>query len=139
MRTAIDTNILSALWGAEASAQRISAFLDTAKSHGGLVISPVVYIEARGHPSISKTEMIRFFEETGITVEWVSDQPLWELAADRFERYTRRRRTQRSEEPKRFPVDFLIASHALLRADRLVTLDQRRYRADFPELNLVEL
>jgi predicted nucleic acid-binding protein len=32
--------------------------------------------------------------------------------------------------------DFLIAAHALLRADRLMTLDPARYQQDFPELRL---
>jgi predicted nucleic acid-binding protein len=34
-------------------------------------------------------------------------------------------------------VDFIIASHALLRADQLMTLDEKRYRSDFPKLRVV--
>jgi hypothetical protein len=33
--------------------------------------------------------------------------------------------------------DFIIAAHALLRADRLLTLDPTRYRQDFPKLRVV--
>jgi len=34
-------------------------------------------------------------------------------------------------------VDFIIAAHALLHADRLMTLDPVRYELDFPKLHLV--
>ena len=138
MRTAIDTNILSALWGGESSARRISPFLFAAASAGGLVIHPVVYFEARAHPSASETVVNDFLEKTRIAVDWNIGQEVWLLAAERFEQYVRRRRRQGVIEAKRFAADFLVAAHALLRADRLVTLDQRNYRTDFPELILVE-
>ena len=38
---------------------------------------------------------------------------------------------------KRLLVDFIIAAHALLRADRLMTLDASRYARDFPRLCMV--
>jgi predicted nucleic acid-binding protein len=34
-------------------------------------------------------------------------------------------------------ADFVIAAHALIQADRLMTLDPKRYRQDFPKLRLV--
>jgi len=34
-------------------------------------------------------------------------------------------------------VDFVVAAHALLRADRLMTLDASRYRQDFPKLHII--
>jgi predicted nucleic acid-binding protein len=36
------------------------------------------------------------------------------------------------------PADFVIAAHALLKADRLMTLDANRYGVDFPQLRLYE-
>lgn len=138
MRTAIDTNILSALWGDEPSARQISAVLRAATGTGALVIHPIVYVEARGHPQASETVINAFLEETRITVDWSGGQEIWLMAAERFERYERRRRRQGVSEPKRFLADYLVAAHALVRADRLVTLDQRNYRTDFPELILVE-
>ncbi len=139
MRTALDTNVLSSVWGGEPNAPRITAFLREASEHGGLVIGPVVYVESLGNPSITAAELMAFLEDTRIAVDWVIDRPIWQIAGARYEQYARRRRRDRWGEPKRFIADFLIGAHALLRADRLVTLDQRRYRADFPELNLVEL
>ena len=139
MRTARDTNVLSSVWSAEATAPKIVAFLREASEHGGLVIGPVVYMEGLGKPGISEPELMHCLEVTRIGVDWLIDRPIWQTAGERFEQYTSRRRRDRVGEPRRIVADFLIGAHALLRADRLVTLDQRRYRADFPELNLVEL
>ncbi|MGB9029869.1 MAG: PIN domain-containing protein [Acidobacteriaceae bacterium] len=139
MRTAIDTNILSAVWGREANADGIAEFLDAAGAQGALVISPIVYVEARAHPSVTEGAMHQFLNEIRIEVDWALEQPVWLLAGERFEQHTHRRRRQAAGELRRFPADFLVGSHALLHADRLVTLDQRIYRTDFPELTLVEL
>lgn len=137
MRTAIDTDILSALWSGEPSASRISQFLYGSTGVGGLVIHPFVYMEARAHPRASVAVVNQFLKDTRIDVDWISGEQVWLLAAERYEQHVQRRRRQGGG-PKRFPADFLVAAHALLRADRLVTLDQRNYRADFPELILVE-
>jgi len=48
-----------------------------------------------------------------------------------------RRRNSGRGSPKRLPADFVIASHALLQADRLMTRDASRYRQDFPTLRLI--
>jgi len=69
MRTAIDTNVLTALWSKQPLASDIAKTLGNAKTEGGL-------------------------------------------------------------------ADFIIGSHALAQADRLMTLDPKRYKQDFPELKL---
>jgi len=139
VRTAIDTNILSAVWGREANADAVAEFLDAAGSQGALVISPIVYVEARAHPSVTEAAMRRFLSVMRIEVDWALDQRVWLLAGERFEQHAHRRRRQAAGERKAFPADFLVGSHALLEADRLVSLDPRIYRTDFPELTLVEL
>lgn len=139
MRSAIDTNILSALLGGEPLAVRIADFLDEGRAEGGLVISPVVYVEIRGRAGATEAFVGEFLESLRISVDWVLERDVWQLAGGRFGQYAQRRRQQGSGEPKRLAADFVVAAHAVVRADRLVTLDQRRYRADFPELDLVEL
>jgi hypothetical protein len=34
-------------------------------------------------------------------------------------------------------ADFVIGAHALLRSDRLLTLDARLYKQDFPDLEII--
>lgn len=139
MRTALDTNVLSVIWGGESAASRVSQLLDEFGKQGGLVIAPIVYIELRAHPNLAEGFVDGFLETMRVAVEWSMGQEIWLLAAERFERYSHRRRRQGQNEPKRFPADFLIAAHALLSADRLATFDLRGYRTDFPELHLVTL
>lgn len=138
MRTSIDTNILSALWGGEPSAAQIPAVLDQAAGAGGLIMSAVAYVELRAYPTATETVVDRFLETMRIETDWTIERDIWELAAERFVQYANRRRRQGGGEARRLTSDFVIAAHALLRADRLITLDQRRYRTDFPELILVE-
>jgi predicted nucleic acid-binding protein len=138
MRTAIDTNVLSAIWGGESAASRASQFLDESGKHDGLVITPIVYVELRAHPNLAEGFVDRFLQTMRVAVDWTVGQEVWLLAGERFEQYARRRRRQGSSEPKRFTADFLVAAHALLNADRLATFDQRSYGTDFPELQLVK-
>src|SRR5205814_1089067 len=51
VRTALDTNIVSALWSSEPLASRIAADLSEAHARGGLVICAPVYAELLAHPS----------------------------------------------------------------------------------------
>lgn len=46
MRTAIDTNVLSALWSREQLAAEVAKKLGDAKIEGGLVIGAPVYADA---------------------------------------------------------------------------------------------
>lgn len=137
MRTAIDTNILSALWSGEAGAGRIATSLGEARVHGALVISAPVYVEALAHPSITPHAVQQFLRATGIAVDFDLGEAVWREAAAGFAAYAERRRRSSGDSPKRLLVDFVIAAHALLHADRLMTLDPRRYQRDFPNLRIV--
>jgi predicted nucleic acid-binding protein len=59
------------------------------------------------------------------------------LAAETFAAYAIRRRRSGGGSPKRLLPDFVIASHAMLKADRLMTRDASRYAQDFPNLRLI--
>lgn len=137
MRTALDTNVLSALWSGEPSTQEIESQLFDARKRGGLVICAPVYCELLAHPSATRTFVDEFLDETGILVDFLLDEQVWRQAANAFVAYAQRRRRSRGGSPKRMLVDFVVASHAMLRADRLMTLDASRYKQDFPKLRTI--
>lgn len=137
MRTALDTNVISALWSNEPSAARISIQLSEAYNAGGLVISAPVYAELQAHPASGSRLADSFLRETGVVVDFVLDEDVWRLTAKTFAAYADRRRRSGGGLPKRLLVDFVIAAHALLHADRLMTLDPSRYKQDFPQLHIV--
>lgn len=137
MRTALDTNVLSALWSGESSARNIEWLLFKARGEGGLVICAPVYCELLAYPSATQSFVQEFLGETGILVEFLLDEQVWQRAANGFVTYAQRRRRSGGGAPKRMLVDFVVASHALLRADRLMTLDASRYRQDFPKLRVI--
>ena len=137
MRTALDTNVLSALWSGEPLASRIAAQLAEAHAHGGLVICAPVYAELLAHPSASQRFVDEFLADTTIAVDFDLDEPVWRQTAKGFAAYAERRRRSRGGPFKRLLVDFIVAAHASLRADRLMTLEATRYSQDFPKLRVV--
>ena len=139
MRTALDTNVLSALWSSEPLAPQVSQRLAEAHTEGGLVICGPVYVELCAHPAVSQTFVDEFLGGTGVRVDFALDEGVWRAAARGFAEYAQRRRRSAAGTPKRLPVDFVIAAHASLHADRLMTMDASRYQRDFPTLRLVVL
>ncbi len=137
MRTAIDTNVLSALWSKESLALDIARNLGNAKTEGGLVVGAPVYAELLAYPKATESFVNGFLADTSIDVDFEFQQTLWLEAGRRFARYARRRRRTAHHGPRRLLADFIIGSHALTQADRLMTLDPKRYKQDFPELKLV--
>lgn len=139
MTTAIDTNVLQALWSGTppiiASAQ---AALRTARQRGALVISAVVYAELVASPWNDATTIETFFNASRIRVDWLLERDIWRTAADAYRSYSERRRKQeRNEGPRRILADFLIGAHALHHTTALITFDQGIYRAAFPSLTIV--
>jgi predicted nucleic acid-binding protein len=136
MRTAIDSNVISALWSKEALAPKIAKTLGDAQLEGGLVVSAAVYAELLAHPKSSLEFVDNFLSDTRIAVEFELQTRAWVEAGLRYARYAARRRRSSRDTPKRLLADFIIGCHALIQADRLMTLDARRYQRDFPELKL---
>lgn len=137
LKTAIDTNVLSALLSGEAASSECKKQLDQARLRGKLVICAPVYVELCAYPGAEKAFVIKFLDETGIVIDFQLSESVWHEAAMRFGDYANRRRKSGGGTPKRMLVDFLVGAHALIMADRFLTLDQGRYIKDFPELNLV--
>ncbi len=139
MTTAIDTNVLVALWDAEDTLHRAArAALDKAFNEGTLVISGAVYAELMAAPGRTEAFVDRFCEETGIGVEWEIGERVWRAAGTAFQGYAARRRKQKGAEARRILADFVIAAHALVNGYRLLTLDAGIYQASFPRLGIVE-
>jgi hypothetical protein len=136
MRTALDTNILSAILSNEPSAAAIARQLNSAKGDGALLLAPAVYSELLAHPNVNESFVNRLLEDTGIAVDFLLTEAVWVEAGRRFARYARRRRSGHGQ-PKRLLADFIIGAHALLQADRLMTLDSTRFKQDFPDLKLL--
>jgi predicted nucleic acid-binding protein len=138
MVTAIDTNILVALWDLDDSLNQVAQrSLDEAQNRGALVISAPVFAELLAFPARNAVFVDTFLNETGIAVEWNLDEGIWRLAAEAFQKYASRRRKQgESGGPRRILADFLIGAHAQKRGYRLLTLDEGLYPTAFPRLIL---
>lgn len=136
MRTAVDTNVISAIWAGKAPGAAAGTALGAARLRGGLVVSPATYVELRAYPGATAGFVDEFLEHGGVTVGWDPGREVWFLAAERFRLYTERRRKEHSE-PRRVLADYLVGAHAALDADRLMTFDPRVFQTDFPELILV--
>jgi len=137
VRKAVDSNVISALWSGEPGASGVSVRLNAARQKGSLSICAPVYAELLAYPKASERFVQKFLEETEIVVDFTFDEVIWREAGRRFARYVNRRRGSGGSAAKRLLVDFLIGSHALLKADALLTLDRDRYRKAFPELQLL--
>lgn len=137
MRTAVDTNVISALWSAEPSVSQLLPKLEQARADGALLLCPAVYAELLAYPGASNAFVRRFLAEAGLRVDFSLSDRVWDEAGSRFAAYAERRRQSAGEGPRRFLTDFLIGSHALVQADRLLTLDSGIYQRNFPELRLL--
>ena len=140
MATAIDSNILVALWGTD-DALNLTArsALDAAWHRGKLVIAAPVYTELLAFPGRTEAFLDSFLAETGIIVDWHLDESIWRTAGRAHQGYVARRRKHREAGPRRILADFLIGAHALARGYRLLTLDSKLYRSAFPRLNVVAI
>jgi predicted nucleic acid-binding protein len=140
MITAIDTNVIIALWDRDlAISSAAQSALDTALERGGLVVAAPVFAELMAAPGRGETFLTSFFRDTGIAIEWNLQEAVWRAAGRSFQKYAVRRRGKRDTGPRRILADFLIGAHASERGYRLLTLDDRLYRAAFPDLALVRV
>lgn len=137
MRTAIDSNVFSAIWTGESTVPRLLALLAEARQEGALLIAPFVFSELFAYPGMSENLIRGFLDATGVAVDVRLDPRVWSESGMRFARYAARRRQSFEEGPLRLLADFLIGAHALVQADRLLTLDPKVYERDFPEVRLM--
>jgi hypothetical protein len=135
MTTAIDTNVVIALWDKDSTLSLAAQnALEAAFNRGSLVAAAPVFAELIAAPGRSEAFVGSFFEETGIRVDWELPEQMWRLAGRAFQAYAERRRKQRDQGARRILADFIIGAHAAANGCRLLTLDDRLYRSSFPAL-----
>lgn len=140
MISAIDTNVLVALWDRDDSLNLAARMaLDAAFASGKLVICGAVFAELMAFPRRTETFLNQFLNDTGIAVDWSIDESIWRTAGKSFQKYADRRRKQRTGQPRRILTDFLIGAHAFEKGYSLLTLDEGIYRAAFPKLHIVKI
>ena len=134
MISAVDTNVIVALWDVEEH-DHLAALdmLDNAASRGGIVICGAVFGELLAGSGRNEEFINGFLQDSGISVDWSSNEPVWRSAGVAFQNYAARRRRGNSGEARRILTDFYIGAHAFENGYSLLTLDDDIYRAAFPK------
>jgi predicted nucleic acid-binding protein len=137
LRTALDTNIPSVILGKLSYSDLVVQRVADARRDGTLTLSGFCFAELLAIPKATDEFLMTLLERSKIELDLSIDERVWTVAGHSYSRYAQRRRKSDSKErPRRIAVDFLIGAHALLHADRLMTLDVGFYETNFPELTL---
>ena len=137
MTTALDTNVVVAYWGPDPSLNlAVQAALESAFGQGNVTVAAPVFAELVAGPGRTENFVNGFFEDTGITIDWHLSEAIWRSAGRAFRGYAERRRKHRDTGARRILADFLIGAHAAAHGYRLLTMNERLYRAAFPTLKI---
>lgn len=140
MISAVDTNVIVALWDADEGGHLTALdLLDDAASRGAVVICGAVFGELLACPGRTEEFVDQFLLETEISVDWTTNETIWKTAGRAFSAYAGRRRKKGPEVSRRILADFLIGSHAYENGYSLLTLDDGIYRAAFPKLKIFRI
>jgi predicted nucleic acid-binding protein len=136
VKTAIDSNILSAVFCLEPASPALIALLGRLRLEGALVICGAVYAEVHAIPGMTSKLLEEFLKDTGIAVEANHHLEDWRVTGQAF---AVRRRKDGDGQGKRLLADFIVGAHAAGHCDQLLTLDPKRYSQSFPGLTLLEV
>ena len=140
MITALDTNVLVALWDRDDTLNSAAlTALDDAFARGSLIISGAVFAELMAFPKRNEEFLNDFLTDTEIAVDWTTNENIWRAAGRAFRAYADRRRKQRANGPHRVLADFFMGAHAFQNGYSLLTLDDGIYRAAFPALKILRV
>lgn len=103
------------------------------------MIAAPVFAELMACPGREEAFLDAFIDDTGIIVDWELNKAVWRRAGRAFQGYAARRRRQGDSGTRRILADFVIGAHAVERNCELLTLDDRIYRAAFPELRIAAI
>jgi predicted nucleic acid-binding protein len=138
MTTAIDTNVLIALWRADdemgLAAQNA---LTSGRALGGLSICAPVYAELLAFPTRQASFVESFLKDTAIYIDWEFTRDDWRDAGRAYQGFVARRKSRSTSQPRRILADFLIGAHAARRSHAFLTFDTSIYRSAFPTLKVV--
>jgi len=130
--TAVDTNVILDVLGADPQFGRASLrVIGDAQGFGAVMACDVVWSEV-GALFASPDDAADTLDQMGVRFAVID--PEVAAAAGRVWRNARRGRTGR----ERILPDFLIGTHAWMRADRFLTRDRGFYRAHFKQLEIVD-
>jgi predicted nucleic acid-binding protein len=131
MITAVDTNILIDLFtGPQADAELATSALRNAAFNDTLLLSVVCYSELAARFAL-QSNLKKFLDQLGLRIDELDRETSF-VAGRLYHQYRRR-----GGERTRILPDFLIAAHAQLHADRLLTRDKRFFTTIFPKLKAV--
>jgi len=133
MTTAVDTNVIVALWNPDHNLNLAAQLgLEGAFQRGAVILCAPVLAELLAGPGRDETFIDAFLTDTGIVVDWTLDEQVWRAAGRAYRAYADRRRRQREREPRRILTDFVIGAHALLRGYQTAHSRRRRLSCCFP-------
>jgi predicted nucleic acid-binding protein len=131
MITAVDANVLlDVLTGSSKEIQIAHSALRQAESAGAIITSVVAYAEVAAQFT-SKVRAKEFFDLLSCKIQALDENAAF-LGGQFFDEYK-----QRGGKRTRILADFLIAAHAQLNADRILTRDTRFFGPNFPRLKAV--
>ena len=105
---------------------------------GSLLICGVVYSELHARRHATRALIDTFLDQTGIQLDPESGLEMWAEAGRANAAFHARRRATGVSGARSVLPDLLIGAHALVRADRLFTLNPRDF-SDFPGLKIITL
>ncbi len=131
MITAVDTNVLiDVISGTPEQIRQNETALRNALAEGNVLIALICYAELAGRFP-QKRDLDIFLDLTGAAVTPIEPEAAY-LAGRFFREYL-----QRGGPRTRILPDFLVAAHAQLHANRLLTRDKRFFSTTFPKLKAV--
>jgi predicted nucleic acid-binding protein len=139
MRTAIDTNIISAIVSNKPGWQDLAELLRHLRGEGALIVCAPVWAELGAHPLLGGKDITTFLQSASVTVDFTLSKEVWAKAAEAHSAYAVRRRSSGGDTPRRILADFLVGAHALVCTERIITLDHRFTELTFPGLKVVPI